>query len=40
MNGVDPTKVKFVTADPTAMGALLLNGQVDAVTQFSINYYF
>jgi NitT/TauT family transport system substrate-binding protein len=40
MNGVDAAKVKFVTADPTAMGALLLNGQVDAVTQFSINYYF
>jgi len=40
INGVDPAKVRFVTADPTAMGALLLNGQVDAVTQFSINYYF
>jgi NitT/TauT family transport system substrate-binding protein len=40
MSGVDPSKVRFVTLDPTALNAAFLNGQVDAVTQFSINYYF
>jgi NitT/TauT family transport system substrate-binding protein len=39
MNKVDPSKVKFVTVDPTAVNALLLSGQIDAATQFSINYY-
>jgi NitT/TauT family transport system substrate-binding protein len=40
MNNIDASKVRFVALDPTALGAAFLSGQVDAVTQFSINYYF
>lgn len=38
--GVDVARVRFVTVDPSAMTALLLNGQIAAAPQFSLNLYY
>lgn len=40
MAGMDASKVRFLTVDPAAMGALLLNGQIAAAPQFSTNYHY
>ena len=40
MNGIDASKINWVTVDPAAMGALLLSGELDAAPQFETNYYY
>lgn len=40
MNNIDASKVSWVTVDPTAMGALLLKGEIDAAPQFETNYFY
>jgi NitT/TauT family transport system substrate-binding protein len=39
-NNFDPTKITWVTTDPGAMGAMLINGQLDAAPFFQTHLYF
>jgi len=39
-NNFDPAKITWVTTDPGAMGAMLINGQLDAAPFFQTHQYF
>lgn len=39
-NNFDPAKINWVTTDPGAMGAMLINGQLDAAPFFQTHHYF
>lgn len=39
-NNFDPNKINWVTTDPGAMGAMLINGQLDAAPFFQTHQYF
>ncbi len=39
-NNFDPNKIIWVTTDPGAMGAMLINGQLDAAPFFQTHQYF
>jgi NitT/TauT family transport system substrate-binding protein len=40
LNGLDPDSVKWVVADPNAMGPMLLSGRVDGAPLFATHYYY
>jgi NitT/TauT family transport system substrate-binding protein len=39
-NNFDPNRINWVTTDPGAMGAMLINGQLDAAPFFQTHQYF
>jgi NitT/TauT family transport system substrate-binding protein len=39
MNGLDPSSVKWITVDATAMGPMLISGRVDGAPLFATHYY-
>jgi NitT/TauT family transport system substrate-binding protein len=39
-NSFDPNRINWVTTDPGAMGAMLINGQLDAAPFFQTHQYF